>query len=477
MQRYDDLRDKLSRKNDRIGNKIDLKETWGFSASKGNYADMNKNLQKQISYTSKQQKELKNLQTTVEKGSEAWYEYKKRIDENIASMQDMKKEMAENAIAAAGLAQKKASGKADKLNAKNELYDAKIDNATTAKKQNRLIDKKISAIGSKQKAYDAAVKTDKENLKGAKKALNKFKSTKENKGILKDIKKCVKSGKRIKQKLLNKAYGLNDGGRLYKACVQYNAYLDARISDSEIAGLFKETAKQEKADLAMEKFENISTEYDNQISANEQKKTTLQNKISLAEEQGRKQTTAYYKGLVSAETAEQEKLKQKRASLIESLNNSVSDGSIKQGSEEWYAMQEAVNEVTNAIDESTLALAEYNNQIRQIRWDAFDSALETIKRINSETDFYLNMISNEEQVDDDGNFTEYGKASLSLHNASYENYLAQARKYAEEYQELLNSGDMSDENVIARLRELEDAQWDVREAAEGEKQAIIDLIR
>lgn len=59
----------------------------------GNYKDMNKNITVQISYINKQNAELKKLQKSVAKGSEAWYEYNERIDSNKSSLQDLKQQM------------------------------------------------------------------------------------------------------------------------------------------------------------------------------------------------------------------------------------------------------------------------------------------------------------------------------------------------------------------------------------------------
>ena len=477
ISKYDSLLQQMSGANDRIQNKIGIKEAWGFTAGKANYTTMNKNIIKQIGYTARQNAGLKELLPTVEKTSQAWYEYSQRLDANKASQQELKKAMAKNAKAAAALAGEKAAAKAEKYDAKNELYDAKIDNAVSAKSKNKQIDKKISQINKKDAAYQNALKTDKKNLSGARKNLSKWKSTKENKSLLKKIRKYTKASKRIPKDLLDKAYKLKDNGKLYNACLQYNSYFDAVLADKETADLFKETAKQEKADLAMEKFNNISTEYDQKMAANQQKKTSIQNRIALAEEQGHSVSASHYKNLISAESAEQKKQEEKRKALQNAMNKALADGSIKKGSEEWYSMAEAINEVTNAIDESTKSLAEYQNALRQLQWDAFDAAMETAKRINSEADFYLNLMDSEKMTDEGGSLTKYGSASLNLHQAKYRQYIAQAKAYQKEYQELMASGDLNDKNVIARLRELEDAQRDALLSAKDENNSIIDLIR
>lgn len=483
ITQYEKLATKIENVNDRTEKWISLKESWGFSANTKNYDSMNKNIQKQIDFIIKQDEQLKLLQKTVTKGSEAWYEYNERIDSNKASLIDLKQQMQENATAAAVLAKATADKKIEKYDSQDELYDAKIDNATSAKSKNKLIDKKISNINKTQKAYNTAVSTDNKNLKSAKKTISKFKSTKENKKILASIKKAAKSGKRISQSLLNKASKLNDNGKLYNACVQYNAYLDAKEADKATADLYKETAKQDKATLAKEKFDNISSDYENKISSNEQKKTALNNKISLAQEQGKQISAAYYKSLISSEKGEKNKLIKERKDLQKSLNDAVIKGSIKKGSDEWYEMVSAINEVTNAIDESTQSIVEYQNALRQLKWDAFDKSMETVKRINSENDYYIDLMSHKDMTDKDtGNFTKYGTATIGLHKTNYDNYLAQADEYQREYNKIMRQIEkgelsLSDENVVQRLRDLQNAHRDAKKSAEDELQSIQDLVK
>ena len=399
------------------------------------------------------------------------------------SKETIRQELADLAEQRASLAKTTADSKVEKYDSKDELYNAKLDNATSTSSKNKLIDRKISNINDRQKAYNTAVKADNKNIKSAQKNISKIKSTKKNKKILASIKKAAKAGKRISQSLLNKAAKLNDGGKLYDACIQYNAYLDAKEADKATADLYKETAKQDKATLAKEKFDNISSDYENKISSNEQKKTSINNKISLAQEQGKQVSTAYYKSLISAEKGEQNKLIKERKKLQKSLNDAVISGSIKKGSDEWFEMVSAINEVTNAIDESTQSIVEFQNALRQLKWDTFDKSLETVKRINSEADYYIDLLSHKDMTDKDtGNFTEYGIATIGLHKTNYDNYIAQAKAYQDEYNnimEQIRKGELStsDENVIQRLRDLQDAHREAKKSAEDELESINDLVK
>lgn len=399
------------------------------------------------------------------------------------SRETIRQELADLAEQRASLAKTTADSKVERYDSKDELYDAKLDNATSTSSKNKLIDRKISNINNRQSAYNTAVKTDNKNIKSAQKNISKIKSTKKNKKILASIKKAAKAGKRISQSLLNKAAKLNDGGKLYDACIQYNAYLDAKEADKVTADLYKETAKQDKATLAKEKFDNIASNYDNKISTNEQKKTEINNRISLAEESGWQANVSDYKSLISAENGEYQKLIKEREELRRNLEESVVNGSIKKGSDEWYDMVAKINDVTNAIDESIRSIKQYQNALRQLKWDTFDKSLETVKRVNSEADYYIDLLSHKDMTDKDtGNFTEYGIATIGLHKTNYDNYIAQAEAYQSEYDKIMKQiekGELSasDENVIQRLRDLQDAHREAKKSAEDELESINDLVK
>lgn len=399
------------------------------------------------------------------------------------SRETIRQELADLAEQRASLAKTTADSKVEKYDSKDELYDAKLDNATSTSSKNKLIDRKISNINNRQSAYNTAVKTDNKNIKSAQKNISKIKSTKKNKKILASIKKAAKAGKRISQSLLNKAAKLNDGGKLYDACIQYNAYLDAKEADKVTADLYKETAKQDKATLAKEKFDNIASKYDNKISSNEQKKTEINNRISLVEEFGGQANVSDYKSLISAENGEYKKLIKEREELRRNLEESVVNGSIKKGSDEWYDMVAKINDVTNAIDESIRSIKQYQNAFRQLKWDTFDKSLETVKRVNSEADYYIDLLSHKDMTDKDtGNFTEYGIAAIGLHKTNYDSYIAQAEAYQSEYDKIMKQiekGELSasDENVIQRLRDLQDAHREAKKSAEDELESINDLVK
>ena len=190
-----------------------------------------------------------------------------------------------------------------------------------------------------------------------------------------------------------------------------------------------------------------------------------------------------YKSLISAENGEFKKLIKEREELRRNLEESVVNGSIKKGSDEWYDMVAKINDVTNAIDESIRSIKQYQNALRQLKWDTFDKSLETVKRVNSEADYYIDLLSHKDMTDKDtGNFTEYGIATIGLHKTNYDNYIAQAEAYQSEYDKIMKQiekGELSasDENVIQRLRDLQDAHREAKKSAEDELESINDLVK
>lgn len=496
ITKYEKLSTKTAGANERIQNKIDLKESWGGLTSTKGYIKMNKNLSKQVGYARSQNSELRQLQKTVTKGSEAWHEYQEQIDKNNASMQDLTKSMVENAKAAAALAKEKANAKVEKYDSKDELYDAKIENAATSKAKNDLIDQKIDNIDNRQTAYDSAYNTSSNKLKSASDSISKMKkkSTKTknaatNKAnqtyndVLAKVKARVKAGEKIPVVLLEKARKLKDNAKLYNACVQYNAYFDAKAENKEIADIYRETSQQDRAELTLEKFNNTAESYDNSLRSGKQQASVINNRISLANEQGKTASASDYKELIGIEEKNQKTLIDKRNALQNALDDAVKNGSVKENSEEWYEMKDAIDAVTNEIDESTRSIVEYQNAIRQLEWDKFDKGMESLKRDNSERDYQIDMLSHKKLVDDEtGDFTDEGKTTLNLRKSNYQNYLTQAAKYQQEYQKLqsqIAKGelDADDEKVVARLRELEDAHHNVMLSAEDEKESIASLIK
>lgn len=484
ITRYDKLSAKAQANKDRSLANIEYKEARGSMASAKDYAKINAANGKQISYYRSMNAALIKLQKTVPKGSQAWREYQEKIDANNKSIVELKKNIFETAAATASLAGKKAEKTASKNDAKNELIDAKLSNETDATAKNKLTQNKINNIRNKRKAYNKAVSTDNANIRASSRKLLNFKKTSKNKELLKKIKACVKSKKKINSSLLSAAAKLKDKGKLLAACTAYNAHMDALAQDKETAELFAETSKTEIADLVLEKFSNTSEKWDNILYKNSQKETELNSQLGINESSGRKKDNLnIYQSLLSNEENKKQNLIQKRQELQKRLNAAVAAGNIEVGSSQWLQMTQEIDDVTNAINEATQSIIDYNKAYHSLQWDLFDDAIETMERINTEADYYIDMMANEKLVDKDaGGLTEYGKATLKLHQQNFQAYLEQAEEYKKEYAKLMGqiqSGELdgTDPDVIARKRELEDKIHEKNLAANQSYQKQKELVK
>lgn len=258
LTQYDKLLSRLEAKNTRTENYIDLKEVWGGSASKDNYKDMNKNILSQISNLVNQNRWLKNLQSTVENTSEAWYEYGERMEDNNSTIQKLTKSMAENAKAGAALAGQRAEKRNDRKDSEDENTDTKLSTASTSSRKNRLINSKLGNIDGRQgnlkTAYDTSRKA--RNSYGNKilKANRKDVSKKNKKYFSKAI-ASVKSGSLIPAPTINgitNAMKTAEGkeyqelSTLLSYCIYYNANKQAEDENKLNYEMYALTAQAEK---------------------------------------------------------------------------------------------------------------------------------------------------------------------------------------------------------------------------------------
>lgn len=236
---------------------------------------------------------------------------------------------------------------------------------------------------------------------------------------------------------------------------------------------------EDLASLYEDNFNNIKDDFDSQLELLEHMTTTYETGIDKLEAQGYLQSTEYYAALKDVEQQNIDVLNQELASLIHSFSEAMASGEIEEGSEAWYNMQIAINDVKEQIDEAELSLAEYAQTMREIEWEHFDYTRERIAQLTQESDFMIELMSNSDMHTDNGQLTDEGMATMGLHGLNYNTYMAEADAYAQEILEIDKqlAEDPYNTELIERREELLGLQQDSILAAEAEKQAIIDLVR
>lgn len=250
-------------------------------------------------------------------------------------------------------------------------------------------------------------------------------------------------------------------------------YEKAIEAKDAVADLHKEIAN-----LYKDRFDNLSNDFENQLSLLEHLTNTYDNGIDDLEERGYLASTKFYEAMQNVEKQNIDIQKKELDSLVKSMSEAVNSGEIKEGSEAWYDMQNDINSVKEAIQESETALVKFQNSIRETKWDRFDYLQEQISNITDEANFMIDLMENSNLYTDNGKFTDTGMATLGLRGQNYNVYMAQADKYAEELKKLNAeiANDPNNTKLLEHRQDLLEAQRNAILAAEDEKQAIKDLV-
>ena len=230
--------------------------------------------------------------------------------------------------------------------------------------------------------------------------------------------------------------------------------------------------------LAKSRFDNVASEFEKKISYFKDYSDHLQKEMDIITTKGWFSSTSINKSMKKVEQDNLDRLKQERNALMNALNSAVGSGKIEKYSEDWYDMQSSIDSVTSSILDAEKALIEYDNAIRQIKWDAFDRTRDDVENLISETEFLVELLKDKGITDDNGNTTAEGKAAQALLVQKYQLYLNQAQKYKDEIlkidEELVNNP--YDKELLDRKQELIDKQQEAIKSSISEKDAIKDLV-
>lgn len=245
-----------------------------------------------------------------------------------------------------------------------------------------------------------------------------------------------------------------------------------------------EELKETEASLYQQRFENISTQYDGILSSIEYEKNMLDEYINQAETQGWLVSYEYYRALSSNEKRNIAELEKQKAAMIAEFNKAMNSGTITEGSEAYYDMKVAIDEVSLALEEANTRVMEISQTAQQLKWEQFDLLQDKISSITEETEFLIELMSNDKLHDDRGQLTDSGMATMGLYGQNYNTYMHQAeqarieanRIKAEIESGLYGGTDKYDTELEERYREMIALQQEYILSAEQQKDAIRDLV-
>lgn len=327
------------------------------------------------------------------------------------------------------------------------------------------------AISEKIKTVTDEIETQKDASKRYLEEANKYADL-----IGKEYVEKVQNGEIDIETIKVETSGDDDSNTLIENIQEYQTWYEKYIEASDQVNTLSRELNSYYKDL----FDNVESEYEDLLDEIEKKTSIIEERITRTEEHGFFVDEAYYTALKSLEEENFNKLEKEREELITKLNNAVTTGKIKKGSEAWYEMYLAIQDVNKAIEESMTNTVKLNNEIRQLKWDKFDWVEERMDDFAEEADFLIKLLQGEETIDDRGYFNNRGFANAALIGAKYDDALAEAQRYADAIKEidknLATEEGKYDKNLIDRKEELVSAYRSAIEAAEDEKQAMKSLV-
>ena len=251
----------------------------------------------------------------------------------------------------------------------------------------------------------------------------------------------------------------------------YEKALDAQSAVEEL--------HQDIAQLYVDSFDNVQTDFENQLSQIEHAANMASKNMEMAQTRGYLDSANFYQQLADSQLATITGLREELEALNQKFSEAMDSGEIEEGSEAWHQMKQSINEVEEAIADANIQLTEYQRTIRQLDWTYFDYAQERFSQMTQEAQFFVDLMSNHDLFQENGQFNNLGEATAGMHAVNYDAYMAQADAYAQQIKKIQKDleSDPYDTELIARREQLLQLQRQSILSAEGEKNAVKDLVQ
>ena len=234
----------------------------------------------------------------------------------------------------------------------------------------------------------------------------------------------------------------------------------------------------EIASLAKQAFDNIVEEFDNKLSKNNNKIDRYEAYNSLLETDKGFESEELYGEIIKQNIEKLTIMEQERDALQAEFNKRVESGQLKVESPEWYDAINTIAEIDTEIVNLTTDNKDLQDSINEIRWDKFDLLIKQFQEVSDEAENLLDILEKSDSVDEFGDWTDEGIASLGLYAQKMENAEKQAAHYADAIQKLeegYKAGRYTLEEYTDKLSELKSGQYDAIKSYHDCKDAIVEL--
>lgn len=442
-----------------LENEIAREEEIGLGVSKSYYEEKIEIEEKLIDEYDKERTELIALQNLYPQGSEKWYEVADAIWEVEHQMQESTANIISNG--------KEIISLYDEVFSKiSEAYDSKIsisdDRIASMENYAEILD--LQGGTATKGLYDTMIAESEGKL-----ATQLEKSNK-----LNDVIEALKAEENTAAPGSDEweAFELAREQSIIKSREEHRQLkLDIQETTKEIENqkeAFKELATQ-RWDAVREAYDNRDQYYQNQIDLNDkyiEKLETLG--INVPD-------SAYQNQIASLESASASKWEEYLDARKEMIDY---EGIYGADSQEYI---DKYNETIELHHE----YLDYENEILAKQQQIFDNQIDrfnqTIDRINNSTQRMQNisgLLDDEDVATEDGEWTAEGLTRLGMAYQQMEYYKQSSDEIAKkmaEVEEQYRRGEISEKKYYETMQELEGQQWDMIDAVESQKDAIIDL--
>lgn len=146
--------------------------------------------------------------------------------------------------------------------------------------------------------------------------------------------------------------------------------------------------------------------------------------------------------------------------------------------EEWQDSYNQIIEIEKAIQDSDIAMAQWEQTLRELDFEKFERFISRLSDVRSEIDHIRNLMDGEDVAFEDGSWTEEGITSLGLLYQQIQIAKQESEAYAKQIDELnkqYEAGSISEEEYYEKLQELKEGQWDAIETYKDAEDAIVDM--
>ena len=264
-------------------------------------------------------------------------------------------------------------------------------------------------------------------------------------------------------------------------------YRDYAQKAADLAQQLEET-ETELRQLAIDKIDNAEHSGAVRAAIEGAQTDKLQNAVDFDEARGLITDPQYYAAMMENSSKTVEYLTSARNAMQDAFDEAVRNGHLERGSDQWYAELEKLYDIDAQIDEATAELEEFQNAINDIYWEHFDQLVNQFDYISEDAHSLIDLMSSSDMVtkpnnengwsEDDVKWTQEGLATLGLHAQEMERAEVRANAYAIAIDDLeaeYKAGHYSESEYLEKLNELTQGQYDAIQAAQDEKDAIVDL--